>query len=160
MLTPLAQFPTITFKIATDSGSKPAFHFWRKMRAGNRTRDAATRHIAYMGNRNRLSVNMRWPLWKVSESPLVTVTGDAAETDHGDRSRLRGSQRGSGGGELFWLTAYLQLSNCVLKYFNLSNIYKYVIGNLTATSHTHIPLASACAFPNLPAGRFTVSGGL
>lgn len=27
MLTPLVQFPTITCKIATDSGSKTAFHF-------------------------------------------------------------------------------------------------------------------------------------
>lgn len=32
MLTPLVQFPTITFKTATNSGSKTAFHFWWEVR--------------------------------------------------------------------------------------------------------------------------------
>lgn len=55
------------------------------------------------------------------------VTGD----DWGQK-QAEGAQE-VGEGTLFWLTAYLQLGNCILKYFNLSNIYKYVIGNLTAT---------------------------
>lgn len=49
--------------------------------------------------------------------------------------------------KLFWLTAYLQLGNCVLNTFHLSNIYKYVIWNLTATSHTETQLSSTCLPP-------------
>lgn len=32
MLTPLVQFPTMTVKTATNSGSKTAFHFWWEVR--------------------------------------------------------------------------------------------------------------------------------
>lgn len=32
MLTPLVQFPTMTIKTATNSGSKTVFHFWWEVR--------------------------------------------------------------------------------------------------------------------------------
>lgn len=55
-----------------------------------------------------------------------------------------------GKGGTLLVNSYLQLGNCILKYFNLSNICKYIRGNLAAPSHPY-PSASACSFPGLPA---------
>lgn len=75
----------------------------------------------------------KWLLFeKASESPLATRRGVNAEMTGGEgrleTEAVMSAHKGkSGDGELFWLTAYLQLGNCIPKYFNLSYIYKYVM---------------------------------
>lgn len=70
MLTPLVQFPTITCKIATDSGSKTAFHFWWKMSVEHGPAMLvlfSNSAIKYIYGRNRLSKNAVAPLESIRE---------------------------------------------------------------------------------------------
>lgn len=69
--------------------------------------------------------------WKASESPLVTTEGSECRgaclgIDNGwmetEKESWVYSKEKVGEGKLFWLTAYLQLGNCVLNTFHLSNI--------------------------------------
>lgn len=73
MLTPLVQFPTITFKIATDSVRKIAFHFYWKMKVENMDQQCLCSSLSVKLNRTAKTELLQFKKRKIAVALLQSV---------------------------------------------------------------------------------------